>query len=221
MTGTIENMYQNTTMVPIAGLSGTVEHVAIMVYNVTTAATNSLALTAVNSELQKLSRSDQLTGLNNRAYWEECLVREFRRYQRSRHPTTLVMFDIDHFKKVNDTYGHVAGDAVIRATAQVLRTTMRETDIAGRYGGEEFGVVLTGTGATDATHFAERLRTAIASNPVQHHANTIAYTISLGIAELEQGIVEHKHWIERSDRALYHSKQNGRNRHTLYEQTIG
>jgi diguanylate cyclase (GGDEF)-like protein len=93
------------------------------------------------------------------------------------------MFDIDHFKKVNDTYGHQAGDEVIRATSRTLKQCMRTTDIAGRYGGEEFAVILIDTTADGATTFAERLRTSIESQPVVHDGKKINYTISLGLAE--------------------------------------
>jgi diguanylate cyclase (GGDEF)-like protein len=126
------------------------------------------------------------------------------------------MFDIDHFKKVNDRFGHQAGDEVIRSTARLLLECKRATDIAGRYGGEEFGVILIDTNTDGAWVFAERLRKRVCGQPVTHEGREIAYTISLGMAECVPGIVDHQQWIERSDQALYQAKESGRNRSVIY-----
>lgn len=216
VTGTSEFMYQNVTMIPLVSPDSTVQHVALIVYDVTDAAVNRLELGKANVELERLSRTDRLTELNNRGYWEECLAAEFQRVRRTGRPCSLVMFDIDHFKRVNDTYGHPAGDEVIRQTAKALRETMRKTDIAGRYGGEEFVVLLIDTRAVDARVFAERLRSVVAETPVAFDGQTIPYTISLGVADLEDGISTHGQWLEAADSALYESKRGGRNRVTLY-----
>ena len=130
------------------------------------------------------------------------------------------MFDIDHFKKVNDTFGHQAGDEVIRQTAQTLRRTIRKTDIAGRYGGEEFTVILVDTTAENAMLLAERLRKRIEALLVRYESLKIQFTISLGIAELNDTIPDYKSWLERGDMALYHSKKNGRNQSTLYSAEV-
>ena len=127
------------------------------------------------------------------------------------------MFDIDHFKKVNDTHGHTAGDAVIKNTSYVLMNTIRKTDIAGRYGGEEFGVILTNTEGHTAQYFAERLRKKIESQTVVYEGTEIKYTISLGIAELDMSMENHQQWIEASDAALYESKRGGRNLTSLHK----
>jgi len=120
--------------------SGEVNNICIIIYDVTDVAINSQALNATNKQLEYLSRTDRLTELNNRGFWEECLQQEFARFQRHQLPTSLVIFDIDHFKKVNDTFGHQAGDEVIRRCAQSLSKSARDTNICGRYGGEEFYV---------------------------------------------------------------------------------
>jgi predicted signal transduction protein with EAL and GGDEF domain len=138
-------MFQNITLIPLTGTSGEVSHICLIVYDVTDVAMSKQAITAANAKLERLSRTDRLTGLNNRGYWEECLAAEFRRFARTGQKATLVMFDIDHFKKVNDTHGHSAGDAVICTIAKLLARCMRDTDIGGRYGGEEFAVVLVDT----------------------------------------------------------------------------
>ncbi len=216
ITGTAEFMYQNITIIPLLSLSGEVDHVCILVYDVTDAATNKAQLEHANKKLEVLSQTDRLTQLYNRGHWEDCLTKEFQRCQRSRLTSSLIMFDIDHFKKVNDTYGHQAGDEVIRVTSKILRDTLRQTDIAGRYGGEEFGVILVDTNAQDAYTFAERLREAIQSITVKYEALEINYTISIGIAEIAAGIQDHTTWLERSDIALYHCKRNGRNCSTVF-----
>jgi diguanylate cyclase (GGDEF)-like protein len=216
ITGTASFMYQNITLIPLVSSDGKTSHIGIIIYDVTDMAVGKLELEAANDKLQSLSRTDMLTGLNNRGYWEECLVTEFRRIHRTGQTCTLVMFDIDHFKKVNDTYGHQAGDEVIRTTARQLIACKRTTDIAGRYGGEEFGVVLIDTDAEGAMVFAERLRGKIESEAVTHEGREIRYTISLGLAQHVQEIASHERWIERSDQALYQAKESGRNRAVVY-----
>jgi diguanylate cyclase (GGDEF)-like protein len=204
-------MYQNITISPLVSASGVVNHICIIIYDVTDIAANKKALENANLELGKLSRTDRLTQLNNRGYWEECLVKEFNRYQRYHHTCSLIMFDIDHFKNVNDTYGHQAGDEVIRIVSTLLRDSLRSTDTAGRYGGEEFGIILSDTDAQGALVFAERLRKNIESTVVHHDGLSIQFTISLGIAELSADCQGYKAWLEQSDLALYHCKHNGRN----------
>ncbi len=212
ITGTEEFMYQNITISPLISTNGDVNHICLIIYDVTDIASNRKQLEAANAKLEKLSRTDRLTQLNNRGFWEEQLVREFMRYKRSESKSALVMFDIDHFKRVNDTYGHQAGDKVIVMVAKTLMETMRGTDVAGRYGGEEFGVILVDTPMPNALTFAERLREAVAAQVVEHEGTEIKVTISLGISEVEPDISDHKAWLERADIALYKSKEGGRNR---------
>ncbi len=211
ITGAAEYMYQNITFIPLTSITGEVEHIGVVITDVTDIAIGQRDLEAANQELGHLSRTDRLTQLNNRGYWEESLEQEFRRLKRTHRPGTLVMFDIDHFKKVNDTYGHPAGDEVIRQTAAMLRQTMRTTDVAGRYGGEEFVVLLVETPAEGAHTFAERLRAAIAALAIRHDQHEIRYTISLGVAEVSMQLETPKQWIECADRALYEAKHGGRN----------
>jgi len=221
ITGPAEFMYQNVTVIPLVSTDGTVSHIGLIVYDVTDTAVGRVELGKANAELERLSRTDRLTDLNNRGYWEECLAAEFRRVRRTHRPASLVMFDIDHFKRVNDTYGHPAGDEVIRQVARLLRETMRATDVAGRYGGEEFVAILIDTGGNDAVIFAERLRQRVAASPVVHDGRTIAYTISLGIAELSDEMTARQDWVAAADSALYASKDGGRNRVTLHAPGVG
>jgi diguanylate cyclase (GGDEF)-like protein len=214
ITGQSEWMYQNVTLFPLTSARNTVDHVCLMVYDVTDMALDEQALQRSNLELERLGRTDGLTGLFNRRAWEEQLNSEYKRHQRRGQDSALVMFDIDHFKKVNDTYGHQAGDAVIRAVAERVCQTKREPDIAGRYGGEEFGVVLVDTDGIGAMRFAERLRESVMAHPVHYEGQEIRYTISLGVAPItEDGSTQ---WIAAADAALYASKHGGRNRATLF-----
>lgn len=217
ITGTEEFMYQNVSISPLVSADGIVKHICVIVYDVTDIATNKKALESANKELEALSRTDRLTRLNNRGYWEECLQNEYSRLQRYDTNSTLVMFDIDHFKKVNDTYGHQAGDEVIRVVSNLLRNNLRKTDIAGRYGGEEFGVILGHTDAENAMIFCERLRKEIEATTVVHDNIKINFTISLGICEASKDQESYKEWLEKTDQALYRSKENGRNQSTLYK----
>ncbi len=211
ITGTEATMYQNATMIPIMSSGGEVSHVCLLIYDVTDIATSKKELTRLNKELEKLSRTDRLTGLNNRGYWEEQFQAEFNRCARYHSESTAIIFDIDHFKQVNDTYGHQAGDEVIRQTSQLLRDLVRKTDVAGRYGGEEFVVFLPSTPSDKAFIFAERLRKKIEALTVTHEDKKINFTISLGICQFHDSLPNHEKWIEKADQALYHSKENGRN----------
>ena len=212
ITGAAQHMYQNITFIPLSGVTGEVEHVGVVITDVTDIAVSRQDLELANGELERLSRTDRLTMLFNRGHWEERLHEEFRRLRRTKRPGSLIMFDIDHFKQVNDTHGHPAGDEVIRQTAARLRDSLRTTDIAGRYGGEEFAVILVDTPAEGGSIFAERLRAQVEAQTVRHGQTEIRYTISLGIAEMNPGFEEPKHWLEAADHALYDAKHGGRNR---------
>ncbi|NWB88312.1 sensor domain-containing diguanylate cyclase [Pseudomonas gingeri] len=217
ITGQEDFMYQNTTLLPLRSTNSTITHICLVIYDVTDVATNRHQLQAANAKLQKLSSTDRLTGLYNRGHWEESLKAAYARNQRYGNATSLVMFDIDHFKRVNDTYGHQAGDKVIEHVADLVREHVRDSDVAGRYGGEEFGVVLSDTDKAGARFFAERLRKAIEALEVVHEGQSIRFTISLGVADLSLPSISHADLIAWADQALYASKKGGRNRVTVYE----
>ena len=204
-------MYQNITLIPLTGLNGAINSVCLLVYDVTEIATRKQDLESANKTLQKISRTDKLTGLYNRGYWEECLEQEFKRCQRSKRPSALILFDIDHFKTFNDTHGHTAGDEVLRAVARAIKETQRSTDISGRYGGEEFGLVLPETTQSQAMLVAERLRETIAAATVEWDSTTLQVTVSIGVAEYSDSLKDHQNWLEVSDKALYRAKEDGRN----------
>ncbi|MCW8890922.1 MAG: diguanylate cyclase [Sedimenticola sp.] len=217
ITGRSDTMFQNMTIFPLAGISGSVDHVCLMLYDTTDAALDEQALQTANKELDRIGRIDGLTGLLNRRAWENAMQAEFKRYPRSGQKSALVMFDIDHFKKVNDTYGHQAGDEVIRIVSGQLLETKREIDIAGRYGGEEFCIVLLGAELEGGRIFAERLRQSIEAIVVTYEDQEIKFTISLGVSEISEKLSTHTEWLEQADKALYESKEGGRNRTTLYK----
>ena len=217
ITGTANYMYQNISVFPLTSTTGEVNNICIIVYDVTDIATNSLALESANQQLEHLSRTDRLTGLNNRGYWQERQEQEYTRFLRYGQPTSLLIFDIDHFKKVNDTYGHQTGDVVIIQCASVLLQCARDTDVCGRYGGEEFVVLLGNTDAKGAFIFAERLRKSIEKITVEHAENRVNFTISLGICELNNRITTPLQWLELADQGLYKSKESGRNQTSIVD----
>jgi diguanylate cyclase (GGDEF)-like protein len=161
--------------------------------------------------LLRMASLDTLTGLLNRRSFIDGADRELSRAQRQRLHTSMLMLDLDLFKAVNDTFGHIAGDLVLANFAHVLRYSVRPFDIAGRYGGEEFCVILPGTGLEEALGIAERIRGLVAQSPVNVHGTPIVTTVSIGVAEARFAAGTFAELIERADRALYAAKAAGRN----------
>lgn len=216
VTGIADFMYQNSTIIPLKDTRGKVEHICLIVYDVTEVAVNRLQIQAANLQLHEISRTDGLTGLLNRKTWELDAEQEYKRFKRHEHPCSLVMFDIDHFKNINDSYGHPAGDEVIRQTAAAVKSCIRDIDIAGRYGGEEFTIVLSDTDTEGALVVAERIRNQIQELTVHYEDFAIQFTVSLGVAQLTQQMTNRTAWIDCADKALYQAKKNGRNNSVVY-----
>jgi len=216
VTGSADYMYQNTTFIPLLASTGEVSHLCLLVYDVTDNAVHKMSLEAANAELAILSQTDGLTGLFNRTHWNNCLQTEYKRWMRSQNASSLVMIDIDHFKEVNDNYGHLVGDEVIRHISALIQEQVRDTDISGRYGGEEFSIILADTPLKNSYIFAERLRKVIEDSLVKYNDIEIKYTISIGIAEIEESIKTSEAWIECADSALYTAKETGRNKVCLH-----
>ncbi|HSA57437.1 MAG TPA: sensor domain-containing diguanylate cyclase [Gemmatimonadaceae bacterium] len=170
-------------------------------------------LEEMNERLKSLASTDALTGLKNRRAFEERLDRELSRSRRHGHPLSLILLDIDHFKSYNDTYGHPKGDEILRIVGRLLTRTMRETDFASRYGGEEFAILLPDTDREGAQHLAERLRHTIESAKWPDRP----ITASVGVASYSGQASTAEALIDYADRALYRSKQLGRNRVTMAE----
>lgn len=180
------------------------------------ASVNHLSLALKNatlfSQVKIRAEHDGLTHVHNRRAFDERLVEELRRHQRYRHPMTLLMLDIDHFKRINDTYGHLVGDHVLREVGRLLSETLRSTDFTARYGGEEFVIILPQTGEEQAHVLAERLRSLIADARFVHAGQTFSITVSIGTASLLPGaLTKRKDLLEKADKALYQAKSMGRN----------
>ena len=172
-------------------------------------------LRSANRRLHEFSLRDGLTGVHNRRYLDETLAHAISQARERKAPIALVMLDIDHFKRINDTYGHLAGDDCLRAVADVLRRQVREgDDFVARYGGEEFVVLLPGANREDATRRAEILRSEVSALRIDGHGAPISLTISLGLAALDGRDIRSgpDNLIRAADAALYRAKREGRNR---------
>lgn len=167
---------------------------------------------AMEQELTRLATTDPLTGVANRRRFLEQTEMELARMKRYGKPAALLMLDIDHFKRVNDTYGHAVGDALLQHLATLARVHLRHVDLFGRLGGEEFGVLLPDTGRAGARQFADRFRRYVADSPFESDKGAISLTISIGVAQFEADDVASDSILARADAALYRAKEGGRNR---------
>jgi diguanylate cyclase (GGDEF)-like protein len=172
------------------------------------------AVDRMRGSLVALAESDPLTQLVTRRRFEAQLRAEAERGRRAGEPWAVLAIDLDHFKRINDTYGHAGGDAVLRRTAGAMRQTLRGIDTLARCGGEEFFALLPGTTAEQACRAAERLRAAVAAQAAEHAGRRIDVTCSIGVAEAGRGCPP-DHVVELADRALYAAKRGGRNRVVL------
>ncbi len=166
----------------------------------------------LQEKLTRMANSDPLTGIGNRRFFFDAGSREFFRSERYHHPLSVLIIDVDHFKRINDRYGHDAGDRALIALAGTAGGVLRDSDVLARIGGEEFAAVLPHGDAAGARTFAERLRRAVAAIVLQDDATPIRFTVSVGIAT--KGAEDHaiESILSRADAALYRAKQGGRNR---------
>jgi len=164
------------------------------------------------AQLRELATTDGLTGLYNRRYFLELSTRELALSQRANRPTSLLMLDADRFKSINDTYGHDVGDIVLKTIAKVCRAKLRDVDIFGRMGGEEFAVFLPETNKEGAIYAAERLRRALAETPVVFAGGILSFTMSIGVATATDQTLDVESLLKQADIVLYAAKQKGRNR---------
>ena len=179
-----------------------------------------IELMTKNRLLSEISARDSLTGLYNRWYVMEKIDSEMNRALRHGSPMSLLMIDLDHFKEINDSFGHPAGDAVLKLVGQVLRDSCRVYDVPGRYGGEEFCIVLPETRINSTTVVAERIRNRLANTPLSVGNSSVVVTASIGVAGMDsvenEGVLSAGTLLERADRALYTAKHRGRNRIELW-----
>jgi diguanylate cyclase (GGDEF)-like protein len=171
----------------------------------------SLELVWSYQEVDRRARTDALTGLFNRMHFGEQLERTLTEADRHNQPLSLVLVDVDHFKKVNDTWGHEAGDAVLKHVARILQEGVRAVDICVRYGGEEIAMLMAQTDSVRAVEVAERLRSRIAATVVRHAGAEIAVTASFGVATYPETVKGRDQLFPAADKALYIAKHDGRN----------
>lgn len=175
------------------------------------------ALSAYSLKLRALSRVDDLTNLYNRRYIQNRIEQTFELYLRDKNPArVLLLLDIDHFKRINDTYGHLAGDKVLTDVAKMIDERVRKSDLCGRYGGEEFIILLQQSDVDDAQKLAEDLRINIEKHPIIYKNSTLHVTISIGLSVIDSSMQTAQDWIQQADTAMYQSKQKGRNKTTIY-----
>jgi diguanylate cyclase (GGDEF)-like protein len=173
---------------------------------------------------QHLARIDELTGVNNRRSLVEFMEQEFKVAMRYRVPLSVIMFDIDDFKQINDTFGHSVGDQVLQCLTQVVRAKLRSADVIGRYGGDEFVILCPHTSAQEALPMAERIHTGSASIRMETGKGPLTVTISIGIAQTTHSSVPGpgksdtlENLLRCADQALYAAKQTGKNRTVIFD----
>lgn len=184
--------------------------IGLICYQVTT------ELTRHKRTLARLSKTDSLTGLANHGAWKDLLVREFEHCRRTRQPNNLALIDVDHFKQINDRYGHLAGDNVLRTLGTTLASHLRKTDLVARYGGDEFCVMLPGTTLNEAHEILERLRQTVETYR-DPELPDMSLSLSIGIAPYGDHFANADRWLHAADIALYAAKHAGRNTINLAE----
>ncbi len=171
----------------------------------------------LSENLRKAAYSDHLTGLSNRRAFFEAADLELTRRLKAVRPVALLVIDADHFKAINDRHGHPAGDAVLAHLAQTMRSVCRQVDVLARIGGEEFAVILPSVALDDARVIAERLRAEVVRTPALYEQQTIAYSISIGVAVMDDTLTGFDGLIKRADEALYAAKRRGRNQVAIWQ----
>jgi diguanylate cyclase (GGDEF)-like protein len=205
------SMQQNVTIVPFDEKN---EQVAIFIYDHTALRETNAKLNNLNDELKELSNKDHLTGLYNRRFFAEESTRALSLSARNNSSLSVVMLDIDKFKNINDTYGHNCGDMVIISVANILTKAVRKSDIAARFGGEEFVLLLYETTPQNAVKVAENLRQEMEKTEIIYEDNIIKFTVSFGVSQCDtiKDSNNIEHTIVRADSALYEAKNSGRNK---------
>ena len=212
-------MAQNCTFLPVE-VEGEVERICILIEDVTDVCHYQTQLNKALQELALSNRIDGLTQAFNRKHWEECLATEFSRAHRYKQDLALMMLDLDFFKVLNDTYGHLGGDKVLVETSTVITELLRMGDLFGRYGGEEFAVILPNTLLEGAKNVAERIRKTIENHDIKYQETQINVTVSIGVAVMDSHDTRYEDLISRADIALYKAKNLGRNQVCLAKERI-
>ncbi len=200
-----EYMQQSCAMGPLRDENNEVKYLFIYVQDVTEVAT-------YEQKLVEMNMRDSLTGIYNRRFLESKLREEFKRHKRYSRPLSIIMFDIDFFKKVNDKYGHQCGDFILKSVSSMIASQIRNVDFLIRYGGEEFCCLLPETALEPAIGVAERFRKSVMEHDNNFDGKNIKVTISLGVAEIRPNINSPETLLKKVDEALYRAKRRGRNR---------
>jgi len=200
-----EYMQQSCAMGPLRDEKNNITHLFIYVQDMTEVA-------MYENKLVEMNLRDGLTGAYNRRFLESKLEEEFNRHKRYGGVYSIIIFDIDHFKNVNDSFGHQCGDFIIKSITARVSSLIRNVDYVARYGGEEFCCVLPETGIQAAARIAERFREAVSQLENNFDDNVIKVTISLGVAEFREDIASSSQLMKKADEALYTAKKEGRNR---------
>ena len=212
-----ELYWSSASISPIFDPKGNITHFVAVNEDITARKATEEKIRSLNIELEKLAATDYLTNLPNRRFFMQRGVEEFKRAVRNSHPLALLMLDIDEFKKVNDTYGHEVGDMALQQFVVTLKSALREIDILGRIGGEEFAVLLPDTSLEDAFLSAERVREVIANTTFEKMGKTLSVTTSIGVASQLEDMSGIDELLSNADSALYQAKNAGRNRVVKFE----
>ena len=204
--------WEAVSISPIIDSNGVITHFVAVNEDITARREDEEKIQRLNAGLEQLAMTDYLTNLYNRRYFMQRGMEEFKRARRNNQPLALLMMDIDQFKKVNDTHGHEAGDMALQQVAAALKSSLREIDILGRMGGEEFAVLLPNTSMREATVLAERVQKTIAGMSVQIPDTSLTITISIGVAVLTDEMSGIDHVLKNADIAMYQAKSHGGNR---------
>ncbi|MDR5738939.1 MULTISPECIES: diguanylate cyclase [unclassified Caballeronia] len=212
ITGGVDFMQQDCTFMPLAH-DREVRAVCVTICDATHASMMQRARDEAVAKLQEFADRDGLTGIANRRYFELRLSDEFSRWQRYDGDLSMLLFDLDHFKRINDELGHLVGDTVLRVMAARVAAAVRVQDVFGRFGGEEFALLLPCTGFDDAMIVAEKVRCAICETPIDVQGARVPVTASVGAACARRGVTtSYEALINEADAALYAAKRGGRNR---------
>jgi len=206
-------MEQTVILSPLIDENGAINELLVSVFDISDWITYQNELLRSQTELQRLSRTDELTQVANRRNIMERLTEELALHKRKKRPISLALLDVDHFKKINDNFGHQVGDCILREMAQLIRSRLRDYDALGRYGGEEFLLILPETTGEQAWRICDRLRQAVGNEEFQVRGRSHRITVSLGvIGKDEEDNPSRENLINEADRRLYRAKEAGRNR---------
>lgn len=209
-------MAQNCSMLPLTDPDSVSHYVCLLIEDATDAYVYQQQLQQSMAQLEQANRTDGLTGVFNRRHWQHQLEQEIQRANRYQHPLSLLLFDLDKFKQLNDDYGHQGGDAVLIEVANLVSGLLRDTDAFGRYGGEEFGIILPDTDEAGALQVAHRICQTVAGHAIEFAEHVIKATVSVGVATYHSQTLDGL--IQHADMALYNAKRQGRNQAVVWRE---